>query len=163
MSQAATEGEPMNGNQDKLRVLLVDDRIVFREGVHSVLETEEDIEVVAEVVETEEAVSYSEILGADVVVANSRQALALQKRLLAARLVILDNTDVGPGELVQAVRGGAYPANGTQEAKQALKHHLLSRVARLTHPQGRPQGGKYDLKHLQNYATREIIREEREI
>ena len=136
MSQAVTEGEPMNGNQNKLRVLLVDDRIVFREGIHSVLDSEEDIEVVAEAVEAEEAVSYWESLGADVVVGNSRQASALQKRLPDARLVILDNTDVGPGELVQAVRGGAYPANGTQEAKQALKHHLLSRVARLYSPAG---------------------------
>ncbi len=126
----------MNRNQNKLRVLLVDDRIVFREGIHSVLETEEDIEVVAEAVETEEAVSYWESLGADVVVGNSRQAFALQKRLPAARLVILDNTDVDPGELVQAVRGGAYPAYGTKEAKQALKHHLLSRVARLYSPAG---------------------------
>ena len=134
MSQAVTEGEPMNGNQNKLRVLLVDDRIVFREGIHSVLETEEEIEVVAEAVETEEAVSYWESLGADVVVGNSRQAFALQKRHPAARLVILDNTDVGPGELVQAVRGHAYPANGTQEARQALKHHLLSRIASLYPP-----------------------------
>ena len=126
----------MNRNQNKLRVLLVDDRIVFREGIHSVLDSEEDIEVVAEAVEAEEAVSYWESLGADVVVANSRQASALQKRLPDARLVILDNTDVGPGELVQAVRAGAYPANGTQEAKQALKHHLLSRVARLYSPAG---------------------------
>lgn len=119
-----------------MRVLLVDDRIVFREGIHSVLEMEEDIEVVAEAVEAEEAVSYWESLGADVVVGNSPQAFALHKRLPAARLVILDNTDVGPGELVQAVRGGAYPANGTQEAKQALKQHLLSRVARLYPPAG---------------------------
>ena len=124
----------MNRNQNKLRVLLADDRIVFREGIHSVLEMEEEIEVVAEAVKTEEAVSYWESVGADVVVGNSRQAFALQKRLPAARLVILDNTDVGPGELVQAVRGGACPANGTQEAKQALKHHLLSRVARLYSP-----------------------------
>ena len=136
MSPAVTEGEPMNGNQNKLRVLLVDDRIVFREGIHSVLETEEDIEVVAEAVETEEAVSYWESLGADVVVGNSPQAFALHKRLPTARLVILDNTDVGPGELVQAVRGGAYPANGIQEAKQALKDHLLSRVAMVYSPAG---------------------------
>ena len=124
----------MSGDQNKLRVLLVDDRIVFREGIHSVLETEHDIEVVAETVETEEAVSYWESLGAEVVVGNSPQAFALHKRLPAARLVILDDTDVSPRELVQAVRGGAYPADGTQEAKQALKHHLLSRVGGLYPP-----------------------------
>ena len=136
MSQDVTDGEPMSGGQNKLRVLLVDDRIVFREGIHSVLEMEEDIVVVAEAVETEEAVSYWESLGADVMVGNSPQAFALHKRLPTARLVILDNTDVGPGELVQAVRGRAYPANGTKEARQALKHHLLSRIAGLYPPAG---------------------------
>ena len=79
-----------------MRVLLVDNRPVSRECIHSVLEAERDTEVVAEAVEMEEALPYLESLNPDAVV-NSHEALALQRRLPSVRLVISE----APSELSQ--------------------------------------------------------------
>ncbi|HZJ51739.1 MAG TPA: response regulator transcription factor [Actinomycetota bacterium] len=57
---------------DKLRVMLVDDHEVVRQGLRSLLETEEDIEVVAEADSGKNAVHFARIQNPEVVVMDVR-------------------------------------------------------------------------------------------
>ena len=56
------------GTRDKLTVLIADDHPLVREALHRALEGEEDIEVVAEVGDGEEAVKFASELKPDVAV-----------------------------------------------------------------------------------------------
>lgn len=149
VSQAGKGGKTVDGNGSKVQVMLLDDRVLLREGLHSVLEAEEDIEVVAEASSADEAISYQERLNADVVVVRREMAPALRERLPETRLVLMaDGTedglqepngeqarcftvDVAPGALLQAIRGYPYETYQMHEAREALKGHLLSLVDRL--------------------------------
>ena len=52
---------------DKIRVLIVDDHAIVREGLRNLLEAQEDIEVVGEAVDGSEAISKTESMKPDVV------------------------------------------------------------------------------------------------
>lgn len=60
-----TEGR---GNLEKIRVLLVDDHPMFRFGVRSLIETEDDIDVVGEAANGSEAVEMADELMPDVII-----------------------------------------------------------------------------------------------
>ena len=145
----------VNGDANKVRVMLVDDRVILREGIHFVLEAEEDIEVVAEAATVEEARSYWESLSFDVVVIFSRMAPTLAEQFNGVRLVLVGTgaeqgpqelngakvpclaRDVAPEVLVQAVRGRTLSAYAVRDAKQALIDHPLSLTWGATPPTGR--------------------------
>jgi chemotaxis response regulator CheB len=117
---------------DKLRVMLVDDRIILREGIHAVLEAEDDIEVVAEATRADEAFSYYQDLVADIVVTNSRLEHQIMGQIPSASLIVIDDvTHLSPEDLVRMVRNGpASPSKKTNgqsvhQAKEALRSYFL--------------------------------------
>ena len=59
---------------DKIKVLLVDDHLVVREGLRAMLATEEAIEVIGEAVDGAEAISKVKELGPDVVLMDVRMS-----------------------------------------------------------------------------------------
>lgn len=61
-----------DGSADTLRVMLVDDHDVVRQGLRAVLEQEPDIDVVAEAATAEEAVARAKVFEPDVVVMDVR-------------------------------------------------------------------------------------------
>ncbi|HEY6542677.1 MAG TPA: response regulator transcription factor [Ktedonobacteraceae bacterium] len=64
--QRIGSGEPEQGNV--IRILLVDDHALVREGTRRLLETESDVEVVAEASSGEEAIEYARRLLPDIAV-----------------------------------------------------------------------------------------------
>lgn len=146
----------MNGKQNKLKVMLVDHRVVLREGMHSILESEEDVEVVAEGTTAEEALGLLQSYPADVVVMNPADAEGvlpqLRERFPAMRLVLVGegdqdrpahhgnpgaeaclSRDMKPEELVRAVGGLGRNGSvaGLLESKESLRDYLLSLVDAL--------------------------------
>lgn len=139
----------MEQNENSLTVMLVDDRIVIREGIHSVLDAEEDIEVVAEAATAEEASTYLKTISPDVVIVSTRIAPPLAEHFNGSRVVLVGYGDedgpqessgvqakclapwMAPGELVQSVRGYSNGEYDLVRAKQALKSRLLSLVEEL--------------------------------
>ena len=99
-----------------IRVLLADDQALVRAGFRSLLDAQEDIEVVGEAADGEEAVTLAKDLGPDVVLMDIRMpgvdGLAATKRITEdpgleeTRIIILTTFDVDE-YVFEAVRGGA--------------------------------------------------------
>jgi two-component system response regulator DevR len=66
------DGVPGGGDEDKIRIMLVDDYEVVRTGLRAMIETEEDLEVVAEAGGGEESVLLARSALPDVVVMDVR-------------------------------------------------------------------------------------------
>ena len=99
-----------------IRVVLADDQALVRAGFRSLLDAQDDIEVVGEASSGEEAVGLASDLSPDVVLMDIRmpgmdglaatRAIAEDERLTAVRIVVL--TTFGLDEYVfEAVRSGA--------------------------------------------------------
>jgi len=58
----------MGGTLDKIKVLIADDHLVVREGTRKILEQEEDLEVIAEASDGEEAVQLTKALKPDLAI-----------------------------------------------------------------------------------------------
>ena len=117
----------------KIRVFLGDDNVVFREGMHFILESEEDMEVVGEGRTIKDVTAFLQEHPVDVVVlsqemedkaglipeafpsvgivlvgdSNFQQATAVADSILLTR-------DMEPEELAPAVREARYSYNETQ-------------------------------------------------
>ncbi len=146
--------------QNKVRVFLADSQVVFREGMHFVLEGEEGIEVVGEGGSAEEALAFLSREAMDVLVLNEDMAeMARRIRLAfpAVRLIFVGNfhpsdarvgdgksvflsRDMDPRELAAAIRqaGGSNTQSrdadlgkGMDATMKALREHLLSLVESL--------------------------------
>jgi two-component system, NarL family, response regulator LiaR len=97
-----------------IRVLIADDHAVVRQGLRTFLDLQEDIEVVGEAADGEEALAAAERLGPDVVLIDlvmprldGIQALRrLRERVPAARAIVLSSF-VDDDKLFPAVRAGA--------------------------------------------------------
>jgi two-component system, NarL family, response regulator LiaR len=97
-----------------IRVLIADDHAVVRQGLRTFLDLQEDIEVVGEAADGDEAVAAAERLAPDVVLLDlvmprrdGIQALRLlRERVPAARAIVLSSF-VDDDKLFPAVRAGA--------------------------------------------------------
>jgi two-component system NarL family response regulator len=97
-----------------IRVLIADDQAVFRRGLYVVLGTEDDIEVVAEAEDGEEAVVKAEELAPDVVLMDVRMprvdgieaARRIRESLPSTKILMLTVSDE-EDDLYEAIKAGA--------------------------------------------------------
>ncbi len=103
-----------DANADTVRVLIADDQAVFRRGLFVVLSTEENIEVVAEAENGEEAIAKTEELAPDVVLMDVRMprvngieaARAIREISPSTKILMLTVSDE-EDDLYQAIKAGA--------------------------------------------------------
>ncbi len=144
-----------------IRVLIVDDHAIVREGLRSLLSEEQDLEVVGEAASGEQALLVLERLAPDVVLLDLRMPGALdglatlaQIRARRARTqVVVLTTFVGEREVREAVAQGAIgyllkdvlkdellralrnAASGRPALHPEAQRHLMRRVAASEQPQ----------------------------
>jgi DNA-binding NarL/FixJ family response regulator len=103
-----------HGGPEVIRVLIADDHALFRRGLIMVLESEEGMEVVAEAVDGEEAVTKAEELAPDVVLMDVRMpkmsgieaTRAISEVDPAAKILMLTVSDE-EDDLYEAIKSGA--------------------------------------------------------
>ncbi|MGH2711345.1 MAG: response regulator [Actinomycetota bacterium] len=99
---------------EKLKVIIVDDHALFRRGLEMVLENEDDIEVVGEATDGQQAVDRTSELMPDVVLMDVRmprrsgiEATQRIKELMPhVKIVVLTNSDE-EADLYEAIKAGA--------------------------------------------------------
>ncbi len=102
------------GDEEPIRVVISDDHDLFRRGLRMVLEAEEDIEVVAEASDGQEAVARVEELAPDVVLMDVRmprmggiEATRLIRQLFPTTRIIVLTVSDEEDDLYGAVKAGA--------------------------------------------------------
>ncbi len=117
---------------DTVRVLIADDQVLFRRGLETVLSAEDDIEVVAEAADGEDAVARAEALAPDVVLLDVRMprlsgvdaARRIRAALPTTRILMLTVSDE-EDDLYEAIKAGV---NG-----YLLKEISIDEVASAVH------------------------------
>jgi len=102
------------GGGEPVRVVISDDHVLFRRGLRMVLEAEDDIEVVAEAADGEEAVARVEELAPDVVLMDVRmprmggiEATRIIRQLFPSTRIIVLTVSDEEDDLYGAVKAGA--------------------------------------------------------
>ena len=102
------------GGDEPIRVVISDDHELFRRGLRMVLEAEEDIEVVAEAVDGQDAVTRVEELAPDVVLMDVRmprmggiEATRIIRQLFPTTRIIVLTVSDEEDDLYGAVKAGA--------------------------------------------------------
>ncbi|MDA0244253.1 MAG: response regulator transcription factor [Chloroflexi bacterium] len=101
-------------NSDKIRVLIVDDQSLFREGLGTLLSVWEDLEVVGEAGNGREAIAQAVLLQPDVVLMDLRMPILdgvaatrhLQEECPSARVIVLTTFD-DDEHIFEGLRAGA--------------------------------------------------------
>jgi DNA-binding NarL/FixJ family response regulator len=111
-----------------IRVVLADDQVLVRAGFQALLDAQDDIEVVGEAGDGDEAYAVTRRERPDVVLMDIRmpgtdglaatQAIGADPALTAVRVVILTTFEVDE-HVFEALRGGAsgFPVRGTEPAE----------------------------------------------
>ena len=102
------------GEGGPIRVLIADDQPLYRRGLEVVLHTEEDIEVVGEAEDGEEAITKAEELAPDVVLMDVRMprvngieaTQAIRDRVPTTKILMLTVSDED-SDLYEAIKAGA--------------------------------------------------------
>lgn len=99
---------------DALRIMIVDDHELFRRGIQMVLEQENDLEVVGEATDGEQAVSKAEELTPDVVLMDVRmpkrsgiEATRKIKELVPSVKILMLTVSDQEEDLYEAIKAGA--------------------------------------------------------
>ena len=116
----ATTADPATAQDDAIRVVICDDHALFRRGLSMVLEAEEDIEVVGEAEDGDEAVAAAEELAPDVVLMDVRMPSAAASRPPGHRrgrpdhAILMLTVSDEEEDLYEAIKAGAagLPAQG---------------------------------------------------
>ncbi len=106
--------DPGRGPGEPIRVLISDDHDLFRKGLRMVLEAEDDIEVVAEAADGQQAVARVEELATDVVLMDVRMprmggidaTRTIRQLFPSTRIIVLTVSDE-QDDLYGAVKAGA--------------------------------------------------------
>jgi DNA-binding NarL/FixJ family response regulator len=125
---------------DRIRILVVDDHPLFRQGLRDVLRSESDIDVVGEAANGEEAVAMTQALTPDAVILDinlpdqnglqvTRQLKALHSSAAVVLLTAYDDSE----QILHAFRAGgsAYcpkdvtPAHLVQILRQVVQGHFV--------------------------------------
>ena len=101
-------------DDDVIRVLIADDQALFRRGLYVVLGTEENIEVIAEAEDGEQAISKAEEMAPDVVLMDVRMprvngieaAQRIREMLPSTKILMLTVSDE-EDDLYEAIKAGA--------------------------------------------------------
>ncbi len=109
------DGPPVTqAGQEPIRVVISDDHDLFRRGLRMVLEAEDDIEVVAEAADGQEAVARVEELAPDVVLMDVRmprlggiEATRMIRQLFPTTRIIVLTVSDEEDDLYGAVKAGA--------------------------------------------------------
>ncbi|MCP4425381.1 MAG: response regulator transcription factor [Chloroflexi bacterium] len=143
-----------------IRVLLVDDQALFREGLHTLLSVRDDIEIVGEADNGEEAIQIAAQTNPDVILMDLRMpvldGVAATRRLTQiqpdSRVIVLTTfdddehifdglragavgyllKDVSSQKLVEAIRAAA---GGQSFLQPSVAAKVISEFARVTSPQ----------------------------
>ncbi len=115
----------------KIRILLVDDHAVLRDGVRAMLETHDDIEIVGEASEGKEAIEKTKELSPDVVVMDIAMAgmdgleatRRITKKHPAVKVLVLTQHD-NREYIISAIKAGA----AGYVPKRALGADLVSAI-----------------------------------
>jgi DNA-binding NarL/FixJ family response regulator len=106
--------QPGSVDDERIRVVVSDDHELFRRGLRMVLEAEEDIEVVAEAADGQEAVARVEELAPDVVLMDVRmprmggiEATRLIRQLFPTTRIIVLSVSDEEDDIYGAVKAGA--------------------------------------------------------
>lgn len=99
---------------DVIRVLIADDQALFRRGLYVVLGTEENIEVVAEAEDGEQAINKAEEMAPDVVLMDVRmprvngiEAAQRIRELLPSTKILMLTVSDEEDDLYEAIKAGA--------------------------------------------------------
>src|SRR5436190_5695111 len=125
---------------EKIRILVVDDHPLFRQGLRNVLRSESDIDVVGEAANGEEAIAMTQALAPDAVILDinlpdqnglqvTRQLKALHSSAAVVLLTAYDDSE----QILHAFRAGgsAYcpkdvtPASLVQILRQVVQGHFV--------------------------------------
>ena len=162
-----------------IRVLLVDDQRLFREGLRTLLSIYDDIELVGEAANGEEALSQTQALKPDVVLMDLRMphmdgveaTRQLTEQAAACRVIILTTFDEDE-YLFDALRAGAIgyllkdvtsqklvegiraAASGQPFLQPVMAGKLIAEYARLTSPDDPP--GKQSQPLVEPLSQREL-------
>ncbi len=125
---------------EKISVFLADWQVLFREGIHFTLSGEDDIEVIGEAVDNEEALNFIEknpprvaILNADHAKLKGTDVTRRIKQNFPSVLVILIMDSYNEEQLFSAVKCGAS-ACLTKEADPDELVNIVRKVAQGAHP-----------------------------
>ena len=128
-----------------IRILLADDQALIRSGIRSLLEAEDDIEVVAEAADGQQAVALAAEHRPDIALMDiqmpvldgleaTRQIVA-DERLAGVRVVILTNFGLDE-HIFRALRAGAsgFLLKDTEPAELLQALRVVTRGTRSCHP-----------------------------
>src|SRR5438105_6593130 len=147
-----------------IRVLIVDDHSVVREGLRMFLARDPDLEVVGEAADGAEALEQARQLGPDVVIMDLLMPVmdgiaatrAIRSELPETEVLALTSV-LESASVVEAIRAGAigYLLKDTQaaELRRAIKAAAAGQI------QLSPQASAYLLREVQTAATTEALTE----
>ena len=112
--QLGDDAEAPDGAEGPVRVLVVDDHVLYRRGLEMVLSSEDDIEIVGEASDGVDAIGKAEELLPDVVLLDVRmprrtgiQACSEIKRVSPGSKIVMLTMSDEESDLFEAVRAGA--------------------------------------------------------
>jgi DNA-binding NarL/FixJ family response regulator len=173
MTKSATKVLPLttltkaaNGKHDSIRILLVDDHQVVRQGVRAMLSIENDMKVVGDYGSAEEAMPHIERLLPDIVLLDFRlpglngiETCRLMKaKGLACDVVILTLYEEHFAEAIRAGAKGYLPKDMKREELVSTIRHIYSRRQSPERKRSSASMDTIDLVILSPADTDQILR-----